>query len=112
MLTSTHYCDGRRILEAELCDTNEGLSDLTCTNQALVGAKAKCEQELNSLGHDLDEMASEAGMSEDKAQRAMVDTARLADELRGEQDIAMLLEGIRNSCISREVIQELACQPK
>merc|ERR1719431_1700501 len=82
----------RRILEAELCDTNESLSDMTCTNQALVGAKAKCEQEMNSLGHDLDEMASEAGMSEDKAQRAMVDAARLADELRGEQDIAMLLE--------------------
>merc|ERR1719516_661140 len=31
-------------------------------------------------------------MSEDKAQKAMVDAARLADELRGEQEIAMGLE--------------------
>merc|ERR1740124_1359403 len=31
-------------------------------------------------------------MSEEKAQRAMVDAARLADELRAEQDIAMMLE--------------------
>ena len=61
MLTSTHYCDGR------LCEINESLSDLTCTNQALVGVKAKCEQELNSLGLYLDEVASEAGMSEDRA---------------------------------------------
>merc|ERR1719154_917417 len=31
-------------------------------------------------------------MSEEKAQRAMVDAARLADELRAEQDMAMMLE--------------------
>merc|ERR1712179_868842 len=43
-------------------------------------------------GHDLDEMVSEAHMSEEKAQRAMIDAARLADELRMEQDMAMALE--------------------
>merc|ERR1740119_88642 len=31
-------------------------------------------------------------MSEDKAQKAMIDAARLADELRMEQDTAMMLE--------------------
>merc|ERR1712071_417762 len=39
-----------------------------------------------------DEMAGEAHMSEDKAQHAMIDAARLADELRMEQDTAMMLE--------------------
>merc|ERR1712053_43097 len=68
------------------------LSDQTCTNQAINGAKSKCEQELNTLGHDLDEMTSEAKMSDDKAQRAMIDAARLADELRAEQESAMMLE--------------------
>merc|ERR1712089_85357 len=82
----------RRMIEAELADTNETLSDLTCQNQAITGAKLKCEQEMSSMSHDLDEMVSEAAMSEDKAQRAMVDAARLADELRSEQDIAMSLE--------------------
>merc|ERR1719342_1415869 len=43
-------------------------------------------------GHHLDEMVSEAHMSEEKAQRAMIDAARLADELRAEQDTAMALE--------------------
>ena len=37
-------------------------------------------------------MASEAGLSEEKAQRAMIDAARLAEELRGEQDAAQFLE--------------------
>merc|ERR1719220_2124922 len=81
-----------RNVEQELADTNESLSDQTCTNQAIQGAKMKCEQEMSTLGHDLDEMSSEAGMSEEKAQRAMVDAARLADELRMEQDLAMALE--------------------
>merc|ERR1711915_1083596 len=82
----------RRMVEQELADTNETLSDQTCQNQAIVGAKSKCEQEMNNLGHDLDEMTSEAQMSEEKAQRAMVDAARLADELRAEQETAMMLE--------------------
>merc|ERR1712123_370170 len=82
----------RRMIEQELADTNETLSDQTCQNQAINGAKAKCEQEMNNLGHDLDEMAGEAHMSEDKAQKAMIDAARLADELRMEQDTAMMLE--------------------
>merc|ERR1711970_1303783 len=82
----------RRIIEQELADTNETLSDQTSQNQAISGAKSKCEQEMNTLGHDLDEMTGEAHMSEDKAQKAMVDAARLADELRAEQEIAMALE--------------------
>ena len=52
----------------------------------------KCEQEMCSLNGSLDEMIGEAKMSEDKAGRVMMDAARLADELRGEQELAMALE--------------------
>merc|ERR1711910_41347 len=62
----------RRMIEQELADTNESLSDQTCQNQAIMGAKSKCEQEMNNLGHDLDEMSGEAQASENKAQGAMV----------------------------------------
>merc|ERR1712010_428017 len=82
----------RRMIEQELADTNESLSDQTCTNQAICGAKMKCEQEMGSMSHDLDEMSAEAHLSEEKAQRAMIDAARLADELRQEQELAMALE--------------------
>merc|ERR1712079_149265 len=82
----------RRMIEQELADTNETLSQQTCTNQAINGAKSKCEAEMNNLGHDLDEMTSEAKMSEEKAQHAMIDAARLAEELRAEQEGAMMLD--------------------
>merc|ERR1719500_2287998 len=54
--------------------------------------KRKLEGELGQLNSDLDEMTNEARVSEDKAARAMVDAARLADELRCEQELAMNLE--------------------
>merc|ERR1711963_1091041 len=82
----------RRMVEHELADTNETLSEQTCTNQAIQGAKQKLEGEMGTLQADLDEMASEAALSEEKAQRAMIDAARLADELRAEQDMAQALE--------------------
>ena len=82
----------RRNVEQELADTNESLSDLTCQNQAICGAKLKCEQEMCSLNASLEEMMGEAKMSEEKAQRTMMDAARLADELRAEQEAAMALE--------------------
>ena len=97
----------RRNVEQELADTNESLSDLTCQNQAICGAKLKCEQvrvvtmcnmsssghqEMCSLNAGLEEMMGEAKMSEDKAQRTMMDAARLADELRAEQEVSMALE--------------------
>merc|ERR1712110_689535 len=82
----------RRMIEQELADTNESLSDQTCTNQAICGAKMKCESEMQTLQADCDEMAGEASLSEEKAQRAMIDAARLADELRGEQELAQALE--------------------
>merc|ERR1711937_719398 len=82
----------RRMVEQELADTNESLSEQTCLNQAISGAKGKMESEMTTLQADLDEMASEAALSEEKALRAMIDAARLADELRAEQDLAQSLE--------------------
>merc|ERR1712154_740226 len=82
----------RRMTEQELADTNETLSEQTCANQAIQGSKQRLESEMVTLQADLDEMASEAALSEEKAQRAMIDAARLADELRGEQDLAMVME--------------------
>merc|ERR1712184_165725 len=78
----------RRVTEQELSDTNEQLSELTCQTQAIAGAKRKLESEMQTLHGDLDEMSTEASLSEDKAKKAMVDAARLAEDLRGEQDLA------------------------
>jgi len=82
----------RRMVEQELADTNETLGDQTCTNQSIQAAKMKLDNEMQTLHADIDEMASEAGLSEEKAQRAMIDAARLADELRAEQEAAQSYE--------------------
>merc|ERR1712111_276260 len=63
----------RRNAETELSDVNESLSEAT-------------------VHADFDEMSAEAQLSEGKAAKAMVDAARLADELRSEQDNAMMTE--------------------
>merc|ERR1712115_147956 len=82
----------RRAAEQDLSDTNEELAEATNVNQALCAAKRKLESEVNNMSADLDEMASEAKISEEKAARSMVDAARLAEELRMEQDTATGLE--------------------
>merc|ERR1712055_755538 len=82
----------RRVTEQELSDVNESLSEATVQNQAIAAAKRKLESEMQTLHADMDEMSSEAKLCEDKAAKAMVDAARLADELRSEQDMAMMNE--------------------
>merc|ERR1712037_976318 len=52
------------------------------------------ELEMQTLHADMDEMTSEARLSNEKASKAMVDAARLADELRCEQELAQELEKI------------------
>merc|ERR1711894_742035 len=56
-----------------------------------------------------DEMASEAALSDDKAKKAMVDAARLADELRQEQDLAQMFEKDRKllECQLKDAQQRL-----
>merc|ERR1712102_118865 len=99
----------RRMTEQELSDTNEQLSDLTCQNQAIAGAKRKLESEMQTLHGDMDEMSSEAHLSDEKAKKAMVDAARLADELRAEQDMAQAYERDRKlyECQVKDVQQRL-----
>merc|ERR1739846_199366 len=99
----------RRTTEQELSDTNEQLSDLTCVNQAIAGAKRKLESEMGTLHGDCDEMASEAHLSEEKAKKAMVDAARLADELRHEQEVAQGFERDRKllECQVKDMQQRL-----
>merc|ERR1712029_915800 len=99
----------RRMTEQELSDSNEQLSDLTCQNQAIAGAKRKMESEMQTLHGDMDEMSSEAHLSDEKAKKAMVDAARLADELRAEQDMAQAYEKDRKlyECQLKDMQQRL-----
>jgi len=85
----------RRQAEGELADANENLNCMTTTHNNLGVVKRKLEGELQTLHADLDDMLKEAKHSEEKAKKAMVDAARLADELRAEQEHAQNQERYR-----------------
>merc|ERR1719479_50329 len=99
----------RRTTEQELSDTNEQLSELTCQNQSIAGAKRKLDSNIQTLNGDLDEMTSEASISGEKAKSSMVDAARIAEELREEQDLAQAFEKDRKllECQVKELQQRL-----
>ncbi|XP_046620893.1 myosin heavy chain, muscle isoform X1 [Neodiprion virginianus] len=88
---------GRRQAEQELGDAHEQLNELGAQNASISAAKRKLESELQTLHSDLDELLNEAKNSEEKAKKAMVDAARLADELRAEQDHAQTQEKLRKA---------------
>merc|ERR1712001_619615 len=99
----------RRATEQELSDANEALSDATVMNQSVAAAKRKLEAEMQTLNADLDEMQAEAKLCEEKAAKAMVDAARLAEELRGELDVAQQMEKARKilEAQSKDMAQRL-----
>merc|ERR1711922_4953 len=75
-------------VEQELIDTREQVTDMNGSNTSLTNAKRKLENDIHQMQADLDNMLSSCKNSEEKAKKAMVDAARLADELRSEQDHA------------------------
>nr|UEK51607.1 MHC muscle-like protein 2 [Parasacculina yatsui] len=83
---------GRRQAETELGDVQQQLVDVNGNLSSITLLQHKLDDEVKSLHIDLDEMLNEARNSEEKAKRAMLDAARLADELRSEQDAAQSQE--------------------
>merc|ERR1712179_401371 len=79
---------GRRQAEADLYDTNEQYTDLFNQHNALTVGQRKLQSEYQTMGADYNDMHNDAKASEDKAKKAMVDAARLADELHAEQELS------------------------
>jgi len=96
---------GRRQAEADLAESHEQNQNLTNQNSSLILSKRKLESEFQTLQADLEEMLNEARNSEEKAKKAMVDAARLADELRAEQEHAQNEERSRKA--GEAVIKDL-----
>merc|ERR1711902_163514 len=69
----------RRCAEQELSDVMEQVADATLQNQALQSSKRKLDSEMQTMHADLEEMLTESRIAEEKAKKAMIDAARLAD---------------------------------
>merc|ERR1719443_1809631 len=59
---------------------------MSSINSRASGEKRSIEGAVHTLHAEIDDMLQQAKNSEEKAKKAMVDAARLADELRSEQD--------------------------
>merc|ERR1712001_414016 len=77
---------GKRQTEAELGDARNAVNEMTSINSRASGDKRRVEGSLHTMQAEIDDLLHQAKGSEEKAKKAMVDAARLADELRSEQD--------------------------
>merc|ERR1719295_940692 len=78
-------------------DVMEQVADCTLQNQSLQASKRKLDSEMQTMHADLEEMLNESRIAEEKAKKAMIDAARLADELRAEQENAQHAERNRRA---------------
>merc|ERR1712002_467353 len=77
---------GKRQADAELGESRVAVNEMTSINSKAATEKRAAESIIHSLHAEIDDMLHQAKNSEEKAKKAMVDAARLADELRAEQD--------------------------
>merc|ERR1712020_585828 len=77
---------GKRQTEAELGDARSAVNEMNTINSRAGADKRRIEGSLHTMQAEIDDLLHQAKNSEEKAKKAMVDAARLADELRSEQD--------------------------
>merc|ERR1712154_205926 len=78
----------KRQLDSELADARNAVNEMGVINSRAMHDKRNVESMIHTLQAEIDDALGQAKNSEEKSKRAMVDAARLADELRSEQDHA------------------------
>merc|ERR1712223_1302947 len=78
----------KRQLEAEISDARNTVNEMGVINSKAMHDKRAVESMIHTLHAEIDDSLGQAKNSEEKAKRAMIDAARLSDELRAEQDHA------------------------
>merc|ERR1712048_759981 len=76
----------KKQLDAELGDARNAVNEMQIINSKAMHDKRGLESVIHTLQAEIDDALTQAKNSEEKSKRAMVDAARLADELRSEQD--------------------------
>merc|ERR1712223_635375 len=101
---------GKKQAEAELGESRASVNDMNTINSKAGSEKRRLESAIHTMHAEIDDMLHQAKNSEEKAKKAMVDAARLADELRAEQEHASSQEKAKRSLESQtmELDQRLA----
>merc|ERR1712121_355737 len=78
----------KRQLDLEIADGRNAVNNMQVINGRDMTAKRGLEGSIHTIQAEVDAMLQAAKNAEEKSKKAMVDAARLADELRAEQDHA------------------------
>merc|ERR1712242_142280 len=87
--------------DMELAEARSAVNDMTTINSKAASEKRHLESAIHTMHAEIDDMLRGAKGSEDKAKKAMVDAARLADELRAEQDHCAVQEKAKRALNSQ-----------
>merc|ERR1711892_461196 len=87
----------KRQIEGEIADSRSAVNEIQSINARDMTAKRSLEGSIHTLQAEIDAMLGAAKNAEEKSKKAMVDAARLADELRAEQDHATSLASAKNA---------------
>ncbi|CAM9406846.1 unnamed protein product [Lampetra planeri] len=87
----------RKVVEQDLAELRERHSEADTQNQHLNGQRKKLESDLQHLTMTYEEMISEYRSTDEKAKKAIIDAARMAEELRQQQDHGTHLEKIKKN---------------
>merc|ERR1739846_171945 len=87
--------------DMELSEARSAVNDMTTINSKAASEKRHLESAIHTMHAEIDDMLRGAKGSEDKAKKAMVDAARLADELRAEQDHCAVQEKAKRALTSQ-----------
>merc|ERR1712211_3640 len=86
-----------RQIQSDIADARSAVNNMQTINGRDMTGKRQLESSIHTLQAEVDGMLVAAKNAEDKAKKAMVDAARLADELRAEQEHVGTLGTGKNS---------------
>merc|ERR1712051_534123 len=86
-----------RQLGQEIADARLAVSEMQSINSRDLAVKRNLEGSIHTIQAEIDGMLLAAKNGEEKAKKAMIDAARLADELRAEQDHSTSLHATKKS---------------
>nr|DBA27448.1 TPA: hypothetical protein GDO54_007939 [Pyxicephalus adspersus] len=87
----------RKLAEQELLDVTERVQLLHSQNTGLINAKKKLESDVSQLQGEVEDAVQEMRNAEEKAKKAIMDAAMMAEELKKEQDTSAHLEGMKKN---------------
>ncbi|XP_037647337.1 myosin-1-like isoform X4 [Sebastes umbrosus] len=87
----------RRLAEQEVIDVSERIQLLHSQNSSLLNTKKKMESDLAQLQSEMEDTVQEARNADEKAKKAIMDAAMMAEELKKEQDTSAHLERMKKN---------------